>query len=241
MELETCDQLAKLEALIGHRFRDRLLLEEALTHRSFRNEAGDDTVKDNERLEFFGDSVLGFLVSAILLERFPGCREGELTRKRATFVTEESLAFLARQIDLGSCLRLGRGEEKSAGREKRSLLADAYEALLAAVYLDGGLDAARRLVESHFIPLLDHSSTGPGGRDFKTEFQELAQARLGATPRYVIKESSGPGHDLTFVVETLVGEECMGEGTGRSRKEAEQGAARTGIDRLTSGDSVDTP
>ncbi len=237
MRSEAADQLAGLEAAIGYRFANRHFLEEALTHRSFLNEAGGKSARDNERLEFFGDAVLDFVVSDLLLERFPECREGELTRIRAALVAEESLALLARQIGLGGYLRLGRGEEKSGGREKRSLLADAYEALLAAVYLDGGAEPVRRLVSEHFTPFM----TGPGGRDYKTEFQELSQAIRGTTPRYVLKEASGPDHDRTFVVQVLVGEECLGKGTGRSKKEAEQAAAKTAITRLSPAVSAKAP
>ncbi len=238
MKSEIDDTLMGLETAIGHRFGNRRLLEEAVTHRSFLNEAGDKSARDNERLEFFGDAVIDFFVSGMLLERFPECREGELTRIRAALVAEESLAFLARQIDLGRYLRLGRGEEKSGGREKRSLLADAYEALLAAVYLDGGAEPARRLVAEHFSPFMTGQAGGPGGRDYKTELQELAQAERGTTPRYVVKEAYGPDHDRTFVVLLLVGEECLGEGAGRSKKEAEQAAARAGIARLSPGSST---
>jgi len=225
-------RLNELEAVIGYRFGNRLLLEEALTHRSFLNEAGVAPVRDNERLEFFGDAILDFLISSMLLERFPDCREGELTRIRSSLVAEESLAHQARQIGLGSFLRLGRGEEKNSGRTKRSILADAYEALLAAVYLDGGIEVVRRLVAGHFEPSLADSAVAPAGRDYKTELQELSQALRGKTPRYSLKEASGPDHERTFVVMCWIGEECLGEGSGRSKKEAEQQAAKNGLAHL---------
>ncbi len=148
------DLLATLESAIDYRFADRSILAEALTHRSFVNESGGTWVKDNQRFEFFGDAVIDFLLSRMLLERFPRSREGELTKIRASLVDEASLASLAERIGLGACLRLGRGEEKSGGREKRSLLADAYEALMAAVYLDGGIEPVQRLVEAHFARLM---------------------------------------------------------------------------------------
>ncbi len=232
MDANNNDKLGELERTIGYSFADRRLLHEALTHRSFVNESGDRLAKDNERLEFFGDAVIDFFLSDQLIERFPDSREGELTRIRASLVDEESLALLAGRIDLGRYLRLGRGEEKSGGRGKKSLLADAYEALLAAVYLDGGTAPVRRMVEAHFAPLLERHAAGMFSHDYKTEFQMLAQARLGTTPRYVLKKTAGPDHERYFTVETMVGEECLGEGSGRSKKEAEQAAAREGFARL---------
>jgi ribonuclease III len=216
------DSFASLEEKLGYRFRDRSLLEEALTHRTFVNEAGG---KDNQRLEFFGDAVLDFLLSDMLLVRFPSSREGELTRIRAALVDEASLATIAAGLELGSCLRLGRGEEKGGGREKRSLLADAFEALLAALYLDGGIDAARRVVSHHFKPLLN-SAEVLAGRDFKTDLQERARLARGQLPRYQLKEATGPDHDRRFTVQIFLGDQLMGEGAGKSKKEAEQAAAR---------------
>ncbi|KAF0220634.1 MAG: ribonuclease [Geobacteraceae bacterium] len=232
MDSNDNEELAQLEAAISYRFNNRRLLEEALTHRSFLNETGEKSARDNERLEFFGDAVIDFFLSSILLERFPDSREGDLTRIRASLVDEESLAFLAAKIGLGRYLRLGRGEERSGGREKRSILADAYEALLAAVYLDGGVLPVQALVGNHFAPLLENRAAATAGRDFKTEFQEQAQALRGTTPRYILKEASGPDHDRIFTVEAFVGDEFMGVGSGRSKKEAEQAAARGGVARL---------
>lgn len=231
------DILGELEIAIGYTFTDRLILHEALTHRSFVNEAGDKSVKDNERLEFFGDAVIDFFLSEQLFEHFPDSREGELTRIRASLVDEESLAQLAARLDLGRYLFLGRGEEKSGGRGKKSILADAYEALVAAVYLDGGARPAKCLIGGHFVPLMERYANGTISRDYKTEFQELTQALRGATPRYILKKSSGPDHDRVFTVETCVGGECLGEGSGRSKKEAEQAAARQGFARLKSVES----
>jgi ribonuclease-3 len=226
------DRLARVERALGYRFRDRALLEEALTHRTFVNESGGG--KDNQRLEFFGDAVLDFLLSDLLLVRFPGSREGELTRIRAALVDEASLASLAIGLDLGSSLRLGRGEEKGGGREKRSLLADAFEALLAALYLDGGIEEARRVVHEHFAALLA-SGDGLSMRDFKTDLQERARLERGELPRYQLKKASGPEHDRRFTVEIYLGAELMGEGAGRTKKEAEQAAARAASARLKGG------
>jgi ribonuclease-3 len=215
--------LPGVEEKLGYRFRDRALLEEALTHRTYVNEAGGG--RDNQRLEFFGDAVLDFLLSDMLLVQFPESREGELTRIRASLVDEVSLAKIATGLDLGSSLRLGRGEEKGGGRQKRSLLADAFEALLAALYLDGGLEPARRVVREHFEPLFA-SGELLSGRDFKTDLQERARLARGELPRYQLKKVSGPDHDRRFTVEIYLGDELMGEGVGRTKKEAEQAAAR---------------
>ena len=225
--------ISKLEKKLDYRFTNRKLLHEALTHRSFCNEC-DGQERDNERLEFFGDAVIDFFLSHLLLERFPDFREGELTRIRSSLVGEENLGWLARRVDLGPYLRLGRGEDRSGGREKRSLLADAYEALMAAVYLDGGFKPARRLVEEHFGPLLAGDTIASISRDSKTEFQELAQATCGCIPRYVHRQPVGPDHQRIFTVAAFIGEKCYGEGSGTTKKEAEQAAARAGLECLRS-------
>ncbi|BDV42571.1 ribonuclease 3 [Geotalea uraniireducens] len=226
------DNSAGLEAVIGYRFANRPLLDEALTHRSFANEARGQGVADNERLEFFGDAVLGFCVGKLLLDRYPGRREGVLARMKAALVGEELLAELAATIGLGRFLRLGRGEERSGGRERKSLLANAYEALLAAVYLDGGLEPVERLVREAFGPRLADVASGVAGRDFKTEFQEYVQTLYGAPPVYILTATDGPPHERRFTVKAFVGNEPVGEGQGRSKKEAEQAAARAGLELL---------
>lgn len=213
---------ADIESKLGYRFRDRSLLEEALTHRTFVNEMGGS--KDNQRFEFFGDSVLGFLLSEMLLLQFPASREGELSRMRAALVDEASLARMAAALDLGAALRLGRGEDKGGGRQKRSLLADAFEALIAALYLDGGVASAKKVVEKLFQPLIT-SGEVLASRDSKTELQELARVMRGKMPQYTLKQVTGPDHDKRFTVEVHVGDELMGEGVGRTKKEAEQDAA----------------
>ncbi len=222
------DKMQRVEQRLNYRFAKRELLEEALTHRTYVNEAGG---KDNQRLEFFGDAVLDFLLSDLLLVRFPQSREGELTKMRAALVDEVSLARIAGSLELGASLRLGKGEEKGGGREKRSLLADAFEALLAAVYLDGGIDAVRAVVHGLFEPLLSCPEI-LSGRDAKTELQERARLLRGELPRYQLKQASGPDHDRSFSVEVYIGEELMGEGVGRTKKEAEQDAARAAMQLL---------
>jgi ribonuclease-3 len=227
------NSLSELERSIGYRFGKKELLLEAVTHKSFVHESGDGNDRDNQRLEFFGDAVLGFFVSAKLLERFPGWGEGELSKVRASLVNEKTLAQLAGEIVLGKFLRLGRGEEKTGGREKNSVLADAYEALVAAVYLDGGAAAAEGLVEKHFGPLMSEASGRFGGKDYKTRLQEIIQEIQGKPPRYVLENESGPPHDRVFTVAVFAGEECMGKGLGKSKKQAEQAAAREALAALS--------
>jgi ribonuclease-3 len=223
----------ELEAGIGYRFVNRGLLAESLTHRSWVNERrGGEGAPDNERLEFLGDAVLGLLVGKMLFARFPRSREGVLARMKASLVGEETLASLASARGLGRHLLLGRGEERSGGRERRSLLANTYEALLAAVYLDGGLEPAERIVEQDFSPLLAGIASGATGRDFKTEFQELVQTRFGKAPTYELIDADGPPHDRRFTVAAMVAGERLGEGSGKSKKEAEQAAARQCLARL---------
>ena len=236
MDIRDNGLLAELEDSIDYTFKDRRLLCEALTHRSYLNEAADRTLRDNERLEFFGDTVLDFFLSALLLDLYPESREGELTRVRSSLVDEESLAGIAASLGLGKYLLLGRGEERSGGREKRSLLADAYEALLAAVYLDGGMRPARRLVKTHFGHLLTGKGHASCGKDHKTQFQELVQARGKQAPIYAVTETEGPDHERLFTVVVAVEGEFMGVGNGRSKKEAAQAAARAALLRVAGSD-----
>lgn len=225
-------QLVELQSVIGHRFARPALLVEAMTHRSFVNEnpAGHET--DNQRLEFFGDAILDFSVSGLLFRRFPASREGELTRLRARLVDEENLARMAAHVGLGACLRLGRGEERDNGRSKPSLLADAYEALLAAVYLDGGMPAVETLVSAQFSPLLEEAALTGLRDDYKTMLQELAQNLFGAPPTYRVTGESGPPHQRTYAVAAIIGDETIGIGEGRSKKGAEQAAARDALEKL---------
>jgi ribonuclease-3 len=222
---------ARLEGLLGHRFADPRLLEEALTHKSFLNENVAPGRKHNERLEFLGDAVLGLCIGHLLMERFPDVREGELSMIRAQVVNETHLADVATQLALGEWLYLGRGEEQTGGRRKPSLLADACEALLAAVYLDGGFAAAfgvvRRMFEPRFAAL-----EAAGKSDFKTRLQERAQATWRETPRYGVVDEKGPDHEKKFVVAVLVGGKELARGEGRSKKEAEQRAAHAALEAL---------
>ena len=218
-----------LERRLGHRFRDPALLERALTHRSRAHEEG-RAASHYERLEFLGDSLLGFLVAEWLMATAPEADEGELTRARQAIVSTGPLAQAAREMGLGEALRLGRGEEGTGGRGKDKLLEDAFEAVLGAVYEDGGIRAARAFVRRHLKGRLAEVGTGPeSADDAKTRLQEAVQARLRLTPTYRIVRTAGPAHARAFTAEVLVGGRVAGEGTGPSRKRAEQEAARAAL------------
>jgi ribonuclease-3 len=221
---------------IGYTFRDLDLLEEALTHKSHANELRQKDRKDNERLEFLGDAVLTLIVSEHLAQSFPGHTEGDLSKLKAQLVSEASLAQAARGLDLGSLLRLGRGEELTKGREKSSLLANAFEAILAAIYLDGGLEPARafalRLFSSDLNDLGELEQAGLG-QDYKTQVQEWCQKAFETLPQYITVRESGPDHQKTFEVQLTVQGEVWGVGIGRNKKEAEQMAAKQALQRAT--------
>lgn len=215
---------------LGHPFDDVSLLHEALTHRSFSNERRSLAPRDNDRLEFFGDAVLGWVVAKLLWDRFPEATAGELTRRRADLVCEERLAAIARGVGIGRALRLGRGEARQGGSDKPRLLASALEACIAAVYLDGGVDAAFGSVQRLLSDELEREA--PGAHDFKTRVQELLQRRHGRTPTYELLETTGPDHARRFRVALCLGSERMAEGEGHSKLEAEQAAAREAHRRL---------
>lgn len=222
--------LQKLERAIKHRFKNRDLLERALTHRSFANEQGGKGVLHNESLEFLGDAVLGFLISSWLIEKFPDASEGNLSKIKAHLVSASNLVEHSGAIALGDYLRLNRGEEKTGGRKKQALLVDALEAVLAAIYLDGGIKAAEDYVRREFhdqIAELDPEHLGLS--DFKSTLQELLQARNLPAPKYVLVETSGPDHHRTFRVEVRVGNRGVGFGEGRAIKRAQQEAARMAL------------
>ncbi len=215
--------LETLDEALGIDFRDPALREAALTHRSFAFEQGLDIT--NERLEFLGDSVLGLVVTDMAYAAFPALPEGSLAKLRAAVVNMAALADVARSLRLGSVILLGKGEEQSGGREKGSILADALEAVVGAVYLDRGLDTTRELIERLFRPRMDTYVRGEGDRDFKTLLQELASQELRAMPEYRLRER-GPDHEKEFTATVFLAGEALGRGHGRSKKEAEQQAAR---------------
>lgn len=215
--------LIALEEALGVRFRDHGLLETALTHRSHAFEAGG--LPTNERLEFLGDAVLGLVVTDWIYRRFAEATEGRMAKIRAAAVNTGGLAAIARQLDLGAAIRLGRGEEQSGGRDKDSILADTMEAVIGACYLDQGIEATTETVVRLFSPLLEEIAARPGSLDYKTSLQELAAGMFSTVPVYQISEQ-GPEHEKQFTAVVTVGDEVLGAGYGRSKKEAEQGAAR---------------
>jgi ribonuclease-3 len=223
-------ELENLAGRLGHRFQDPRRLDQALRHSSFAHE-NPEAGPSNEQLEFLGDAVLALTVSHLLVQHFPESSEGELSRGRAALVNARRLAALARKLDLGTYLLLGRGEEQQAGREKPSLLADALEAVMAAVFLDGGLKAADDLTRRWFTPLLGDLTASPW-QDFKTRLQELTQARCKDSPTYHLLAESGPSHARQFVVEVCLGERSLARGRGGTKKQAEQQAAREALETL---------
>jgi ribonuclease-3 len=219
-----------LDRALGIRLQSAELRETALTHRSFAFEQDLDTT--NERLEFLGDSVLGLVVTDMAFDAFPRLPEGELAKLRAAIVNAQALADVARSLRLGELVRLGKGEEQSGGRDKASILADALEAVIGAVYLDLGLDEARRLIERLFRPLMEAYARGEGDRDYKTILQELASRELHVMPEYRL-EDRGPDHEKEFTATVFLNGKPMGTGVGRSKKEAEQRAAREAFDHMS--------
>ncbi|RPJ53663.1 MAG: ribonuclease III [Acidobacteria bacterium] len=225
--------LSELEERVGHRFNDALLLERALTHRSRANEDASGGTTDNESLEFLGDAVLGFVMADLLFRDFPQLDEGQKSKIKASLVSTQTLGDLARELGLGQYLALGRGEEKTGGRNKQALLADGYEALIAALYLDGGIEAARGFIVREFSERLeDVRSPEFWGRDYKSSLQEVVQARELPLPDYAVTSESGPDHRKVFHVEVRVAGEVMGTARGASKKAAEQEAARQALERL---------
>jgi len=223
--------LSILEQKILYKFNEINILEEALSHSSFVNEQDDANIKDNERFEFLGDAVLNLVVGHILMQRYPELNEGDLSRMRAGLVNESQLATIARAIDLGSFLRLGRGEIQTNGREKNSILADTFEAVIAAVYIDGGFYEVFKMIESHFSYLLNSIAASMDNHDYKSRIQELVQESHKIIPQYRVLQESGPDHDKTFNVQLDV-REVRTEGIGKSKKMAEQDAARKALEIL---------
>ena len=222
--------LASLEEALGYRFQDASGLERALTHSSFANESSAE-VSDNEALEFLGDAVLSFLMAEILFRDTPTGEEGDMSRSKAFVVSDANLAQVGEGLALGGHLRLGIGEERSGGRSKASLLAGALEAIIAAVFLDGGTGAARALVRRLFLPQLRDAGPVPPS-DPKTMLQELLQGEGRPAPRYEVVEAAGPDHQRRFRVRASISGRCYGEGEGGTKKAAEQEAARAALARL---------
>ena len=219
-----------LENAIGYQFKNITLLQNALAHSSYANERWHDSLKSNERLEFLGDSILGMVTAEYLYRNFPDRPEGDLTRMRADMVCERSLAVAAEKIELGKHLLLGNGEEAGGGRHRDSILADAVESVIAACFLDGGMDAARRFIDT-FV-LTDVPVKKLRNADYKTALQELVQQKKNQTLSYAMVGESGPDHDKKFEVEVSLNGKMVGRGSGSSKKRAEQDAAKAAIEAL---------
>ena len=220
-----------LEAAIGYRFENITLLQNALTHSSYANERWHNSLLSNERLEFLGDAILGMTVAKFLYQTFPDRPEGELTRMRADMVCEQTLAKVAGRINLGKHLLLGNGEEQGGGRTRNSILADAVESVIAATYLDGGMEAAQRFIEQ-FI-LVEVPVKKLHNADYKTALQELVQQKKNQVLSYALVGESGPDHDKQFDVEVSLNGQVVGAGSGSSKKRAEQAAARSALEKLS--------
>ncbi|HEX7506454.1 MAG TPA: ribonuclease III, partial [Polyangia bacterium] len=219
---------AILEGKLAYVFRDASLCETALTHKSWMNESQETERSDNERLEFLGDAVLALVTSDLLMRRFPEQPEGDLSKARAAIVNEAGLARVAELLALGQWIFLGRGEEQAGGRQKRSLLANAFEALIGSIYLDGGFTAAFEVTERLFAPIIAEVPSA-ASKDYKSRLQEIAQARLQKAPSYTVLSEQGPDHAKTFEVAILIGEKEYGRAFGRSKKEAQQNAAERAL------------
>ncbi len=223
------DEAQSAEKDLGLKFKNRGLLEQALTHLSYVYEHNLPALDSNEKLEFLGDTILGYVVTNVIYERFPEMAEGQLSKLRARLVNTSILAEIAREINLGEHLLLGRGEEVSGGRDKTSILADSFEALLGAYYLDRGLTAAGEFIYKLFDKRVDDESTREASTDYKTRLQELTAKKFGLAPEYVIVKETGPDHHKEFHAQVSVGRHVYGHGKGTSKKEAEQGAAKEAL------------
>jgi ribonuclease-3 len=224
------NNLESFEESIGVSFEDGALLRQAFTHRSYLNEHRDEVMGHNERLEFLGDAVLELISTHFLYEKFPDHDEGELTAYRAALVNAVTCAEVANDLHMNDFLLLSRGEAKDQGRARQVLLANAFEALVGAIYLDQGYDAARGFIEKHLFPKIDDIVKKKLWRDAKSAFQEKAQDAEGATPRYAVIRESGPDHDKQFIVGVYIKEALVAQGNGKSKQEAEQEAARAALE-----------
>ncbi len=228
------DHLEEIQHILGYRFREPSLAQGALTRRSYWHENRETCDSHNERMEFLGDAVLGLVIADILYQEFPEEEEGELQKKRAGLVNRATLARMLRRLGLGRFIRMGRGDDISGCRDRDSVLADTFEALVAAVYLDGGFEQAAAVIRRHFGPQVELCRTNEWTEDFKSLLQERTQADRGITPNYEVVEESGEDHSKTFVVAVYLGDRMIGQGTGRNKKEAAQKAARAALEACES-------
>jgi len=230
------EQIKEFENIINHKFNKLSIINEALTHSSYANESRSKYTHNNERLEFLGDSVLSIIVSDYIYLKYNNLPEGELTKLRANVVCEPSLAYQARQINLGKYLLLGKGEEVTGGRDRVSILADAFEAVIGALYLDGGMDIACNFVLNMLSRSIELASTGSLFRDYKTDLQELLQSKYDDKISYRVVDETGPDHNKTFEVEVILGDRVLGVGQGKSKKESEQMAAKKALEKVNAED-----
>lgn len=226
----TASKWEQLQERLNLQFHSESLLRQAFTHASYRNEHRRPAMEDNERLEFLGDAVLELIVSEFLYRTRPNLPEGELTRLRAAIVCEPALVRFARDLQFDQLIRLGRGEERSGGRNRAALLADVFEAFIGALYLDQGLETVRCFLDKYVFP---HVETYANAKDYKTALQEWVQQHEAGPLRYIVLEERGPAHAKEFVVQVTIGDKTMGDGSGRSKKEAEQQAASVALRLLS--------
>jgi ribonuclease-3 len=225
--------LPELEKLLGYQFMNKSLLIQALTHRSFVNESGGENLKNNESLEFLGDAVFGFIISSRIFQLYPDLNEGELSKIKAYLVSAANLVQLAKKIQLGDFIYLSRGEEKTGGRTKRAILVDAYEAIIGAIYLDGGVQAVSEFIKRQidtFLQELDVKQLTYG--DFKSALQEYLHNRNLPEPVYRVVDELGPDHKKIFVIQVLIGDDVVAEASGKTKKEAQQSAARLALEKM---------
>jgi ribonuclease-3 len=232
MRASSSENLIGLEHSIGYTFRKKVLLKEALTHKSFAHEQQKRRIVFNERMEFLGDAVLELVMSEYLYSTYQDYTEADLSKLKAYAVQESTLADIAQGLNIGDFLKLGKGEELTGGRRKPSLLANAYEALLAAIYLDGGYRKAKNFVLSFLAPKIDDLVTNNFVFDFKTKFQEVVQAQFGILPKYITHKEEGPEHKKIFEVKVFINDDYYGSGKGKTKKAAAQKAAEAGLKKI---------
>ncbi|SHJ95785.1 ribonuclease III [Paramaledivibacter caminithermalis] len=229
------DNFVKFEQLINYEFKKKELINEALTHSSYANEKKNKKYKHNERLEFLGDSVLGLIISDYLFINYPDLPEGELTKTRAKIVCEPTLSYCAKAIDLGNYIMLGKGEDATGGRERQSLLADAFESVIGAIYLDGGIESAKKFILWTMKEVINDALNGKIFIDYKTRLQELIQNDPNVKISYEIIDEKGPDHNKTFYTQVKKNDNVLGHGKGKSKKESEQNAAKMALGVIKNG------
>jgi ribonuclease-3 len=239
MRVSSSKNIADLENNLGYTFKKKSLIKEAITHKSYAHEKQKGSLSFNERMEFLGDSVLELIISEYIFTTYPEYTEADLSRIKAYTVQESTLAEIAKSINIGDCLILGKGEEMTGGRKKDTLLADAFEAVLAANYLDGGYKKAKAFILRHLIHKTDELSTKNFIFDFKTKLQEVAQAQFGVLPSYVIHKEEGPEHKKTFEVKVFINENYLGLGKGKTKKAAAQKAAEAALKKIKKNHEID--